>query len=123
MPTVSDYAVVTDSQTTLPGTGGDKDETFTFSVPSNINRVQRAVATWLLEVEGPPQNLAWNLTINDRPVVGFTHSADRFAALQEVFDGSILQPGNNKNIAKVTVTGGTGRIKFSDFVVHFRVDV
>jgi hypothetical protein len=123
MATVSDYVIVTDNRTRLPGTDGDKDQTFAFSIPSNINRDERAVATWVLEVEASPQNLAWNLTINDKQLVAFTHSNDRFAALQEVFDGEILQPGTFNNIAKVTITGGTGQIRFSDFVVHFRVDV
>ena len=120
MPTVSDYAVVADGTTTLQ-TGADIDQTYTFSVPSNVNRGQRAVATWRLEVEGPPRSLAWNLSINGTQLVGFTHSSDRFAALQEVFEGSTLQAGNNN--ATVAITGGTGRIEFSDFVVHFQVDV
>jgi hypothetical protein len=120
MPTVSDYAVVTDGTTTLQ-TGADIDASFPFSVPSNVNRGQRAVATWRLEVEGPPQSLAWNLSINGTQLVGFTHSSDRFAGLQEVFQGSILQAGNND--ATVEITGGSGRIEFSDLVVHFQVDV
>lgn len=120
MATVSDYAVVSDGTTTLQ-IGGDVDQTFTFSVPANVNLGQRAVATWRLEAEGPPQNLAWNLRINGTEVVGFTHGQDRFAALQEVFQGSILRAGSND--ATVTVTAGTGRIEISDIVIHFQVEV
>ena len=120
MPTVSDYVVVTDGTTTLE-TGSDIDQTFTFSVPSNVNRNQSAVATWRLEAEGPPRNLAWNLSVNGTQLVGFTHSSDRFSALQEVFSGSVLRTGSNQ--ATVTITGGTGRIEFSDFVIHMQVNV
>lgn len=120
MATVSDYVAVADSTTTLE-IGADIDETYTFSIPSNLNTGQRAVATWRLEAEGPPRSLAWNLDINGTQVVSFTHGTDRFAALQEIFQGSVLQAGTNN--ATVTVTGGTGRIRFSDFVIHFQVDV
>lgn len=58
MATVSDYAVVADGTTTLE-IGGDIDETFTFSVPSNVNLGEKAVATWRLEAEGPPQSRGW----------------------------------------------------------------
>ena len=59
------------------------------------------------------------MTLSDQ--IGFTHNTDRFTALQEVFQGSVLQAGSND--ATVTVTGGDGRIKFSDLVVHFQVNV
>ncbi|HST81650.1 MAG TPA: hypothetical protein VLL08_07945 [Kineosporiaceae bacterium] len=120
MATVGDYVVVSDGTTTLE-IGRDIDQTFTFSVPSNVNLGQSAVATWRLEAEGPPRNLAWNLSINGTELVGFTHGSDRFTGLQEVFQGSVLQAGSND--ATVAVTAGTGRIKFSDLVIHFQVDV
>lgn len=120
MPTVSDYVVVADSTSTLE-IGGDIDASYTFSVPSNIDTTKSAIATWRLEAENSPDNLAWNLAVNGTQVVSFTHGADRFAGLQEVFSGSVLQSGSNS--ATVTVTGGDGRIRFSDFVVHFQVTV
>jgi hypothetical protein len=120
MPTVSDYVVVADGTTTLQ-IGGDVDQTFTFSVPANVNLGQRAVATCMIEVEGPPQGLAWNLRINGTQIIGFTHNQDRFSVIQEVFQGSILQAGPNNAI--VTVTAGTGRLEISDIVIHFQVEV
>ena len=112
--------MVADGTSTLQ-IGGDIDQTYTFSVPSNINTAQSAIATWRFEAEGSPQNLAWNIAVNGTQLASFTHSSDRFAALQEVFSGSVLQSGNNT--ATVTVTGGQGRIRFSDFVVHYQVTV
>lgn len=120
MATVSDYAVVSDGVTALE-IGGDVDQTFTFVVPANVNLGERAMATLMLEVDRSPQNLSWRLEINGTQVITLTHNEDRFAAaLQEVFQGSALRAGNNT--ATVTVTGGTGRIRVSDIVIHFQVE-
>ena len=120
MANASDYVVVQDSTTTLQ-IGGDIDETFPFTIPSNIDRNERAVVTWRFEAEGGPTNLAWNMALNGNNVVSFTHSSDRFAALQEVISGSSLNAGAND--LTLQVTGGTGRIDVSDVVVHYRVNV
>jgi hypothetical protein len=120
MPTtVSDYVVVADGTTTLQ-TGGNIEQRYTFEVPSTLRPAENAIATWRLEAEDP-QGLAWNLKINGTQVVAFTHNSDRFAALQEVIGASILKVGTNN--ATVQVTGGNGRIDFSDFVIHFRARV
>jgi hypothetical protein len=122
MPTVSDYVVVTDDFHPLRTDGGDREHTFNFGVPSNVNTSQPAVATWQFEAEGPPQNLEWQLSVNGKVLVDFTHHINRFAAVQEVFPGSVLQAGSG-NKATVKITGGTGVIKFSDFVIHMKVNV
>ena len=121
MATVSDYAVVSDNATVLE-IGGDIDQTFTFAVPANVNLGERAMATLMLEAERAPQNLSWRLEINGERVITRIHNEDQFtAALQEVFQGSILRAGSNT--ATVRVTAGTGRIRVSDIVIHFQVEV
>ena len=122
METVSDYAVVSDGVTVLE-IGGDIDQIFTFAVPGNVNLGERAMATLMLAAVRSPQDLSWELQINDRQVITRTHNEERFdAALQEVFQSrSILRVGSNT--ATVRVTGGTGRIRVSDIVIHFQVDV
>jgi hypothetical protein len=119
MPTVSDYVVLADSQTTLQ-VGGDIDQNYSFSVPGNLNPANLAVATWQLEVENP-SDLNWEMRINNTLITNFTHSRDRFGAVQEVFAGSVLRTGSNQ--AAVRVLGGGGRIKLSDLVIHFQVNV
>jgi hypothetical protein len=122
MANVSDYVVVQDGTTTLE-IGANPNETLSFAIPANVDLGQKAVVTWRFEAEGSPNNLAWNMNLNGRTtnVVNLTHSQDRFAALQEVVSGSDLNVGNND--LTVTVTGGTGRIKISDIVVHYRATV
>ncbi|HSL08792.1 MAG TPA: hypothetical protein VK887_12580 [Pseudonocardiaceae bacterium] len=121
METVSDYVVVDDRGAVLE-IGGDVDETFPFAVRGNADLGERAMATLMLRADRSPQNLSWTLQINDAEVITRTHNEDRFdAALQEVFQGSVLRVGNNT--ATVRVTGGTGRIRVSDIVIHFQVRV
>jgi len=125
MPTVSDYIIVTDEETRLQS-GGTRDRTFTFSVPPNVDTSQRAVAIWQFEAEGlqqeaPPQNLTWNLHVNGKQLVEFTHHLNRFNALQEVLPGSVLHAGGS-NHATVRIIGGQGVIKFSAFVIHIQVN-
>jgi hypothetical protein len=62
------------------------------------------------------------MEINGTQIVNFIHNADRFCALQEVFSGSVLNAGANNKVT-VTVLGGKGQIKISDFALHFQVDV
>jgi hypothetical protein len=126
MLTVSDYVVVKDNAPALHA-HGNREHTFPFDVPSNVNTGQPAVATWQFEAEGPqreapPQNLKWHLSVNDTELVQFTHTHNRFAAVQEVFEGSVLRAGSD-NKATVKITGGTGVIRFSDFVIHMKVNV
>lgn len=126
MPTVSDYVIVTDKKFTL---ASGHEHKFNFRVPDNVNTGQQVVAIWQFEAEGfpntegPPNNLAWNLTVNglQPPLVQHTHVLNRFNAFQKVLPGSVLQPGPNEAIVKVT--RGTGQIKFSDFVIYIRVDI
>jgi hypothetical protein len=121
METVSDYVVVDDRGAVLE-TGGDADETFPFAVRGNADLGELAMATLMLRADRSPQDLSWTLQINDAEVITRTHNEDRFdAALQEVFQGSVLRAGNNT--ATVRVTGGTGRIRVSDIVIHFQVRV
>jgi hypothetical protein len=121
METVSDYVVVSDGVTALE-IGGDIDQTFPFAVRGNAYLSERAMATLILAAVRSPQDLSWTLQINDTEVITRTHNEDRFdAALQEVFRGSVLRVGNNT--ATVRVTGGTGRIRVSDIVIHFQVRV
>lgn len=121
MATVSDYAVVSDGVTALQ-IGGDVDQTFPFAVPDNAILGERAVVSFMLEADRAPQNLSWRMEINGTQVIGPTHNEDRFtAALQEVFQGAILRVGTNN--VTVRVTGGTGRIRVSDIVIHFQVEV
>lgn len=119
MAIVSDY-VVTGGTATLE-IGGDIDETFTFSIPANVNLNRNAVATWRFNAENSPNNLAWNLKINGTQIISFTHDQDQFCALQEPFAGSLLQVGDND--ATMRVTGGTGRIKVEAIIIHYKVDV
>ena len=118
--TVGDYVVVSDNVKTMR-IGGDIDETYSFSLPANLNRDARAVATWQFEADDDPDGLKWKLEINGSAIASYSHSSDRFCALQEVFAGSVLNVGANS--ARVTVLGGGGQIKFSDFVIHFQVNV
>jgi hypothetical protein len=122
METVSDYVVVSDGGAVLE-IGGDVDETFPFAVRGNADLGELAMATLMLRADRSPQNLSWTLQINDAEVITRTHNEDRFdAALQEVFQGSALRAGPN-NTATVRVTGGTGRIRVTDIVIHFQVRV
>ena len=120
MPTVSDYQVLKDKPVTLQ-IGGDVDESFDFTIPNNLNSDNRAVATWRFEEDGNPDKLQWRLTINGTEVNTYTHNSDRFGALQEVLDKSVLKTGSNK--AEVRVLSGKGRLGFGDFVIHFQVNV
>jgi len=134
MPTVSDYVIVNpededEHNPPLDTSTGHRERKMKFRVPSNVNRGQQAVATWQFEAEGlqpggegPPNNLEWNLTVNGKQLVHFTHHINRFNALQEVFPGSVLRAGDN-NEATVQIIRGTGRIKFSDFVIFIQVDI
>ena len=122
MATASDYAIATDEGATLQPGVQPISRTFPFAVPQNVDLGQIAVATYMIEVDGSPQGLAWNLRINDTQVRGFTHNQDRFSVIQEVFQGSVLRVGPNNN-ATVTVTGGSGRLEISDIVIHFQVEV
>jgi len=120
MATVGDYVAFGDGLVTLK-IGGDLDHTYTFSIPSNVNRNQLAILTWRFEADGDPDDLAWNWKLNATQVANFTHGTDRFCSLQEVVAGATLVAGNNTLTA--TVTGGRGQIKLSDIAVHFQINV
>ena len=125
MQTVSDYIVVTDKEIQLSTSTGDRDHTFTFSVPANIDTSQNAVAIWQFEAEGlhpeaKPESLEWTLHVNRKELLDITHHLNRFNALQKVFPGSDLHAGEG-NHSTVKVLGGTGVIKFSSFVIHIQV--
>lgn len=119
MPTVSDYVVLADAVTTLR-IGGDIDQTYQFSIPSNLNTGRQAIAAWQLEVEDP-NDLLWRMTVNGTEIIRFTHGINRFGAVQEVFGGTVLRVGANQ--AQVTVLSGQGQIKISDVVIHYKADV
>lgn len=119
MPTISDYVVLADGQTALK-IGGDIDQTFNFTVPSNVNRNQQAVLTLQMEAENPSA-LKWKMDINGTDVMSFTHGQDRFCAIQEVFGGIHLNSG--ANTATVRVISGGGTLKVSDIVVHFQANI
>ena len=126
MPTASDYIIVSDEETRLES-GGHRDHTFTFSVPANIGTSQRAVAIWQFEAEGlqpeaKPQDLTWNLHVNGKQLVEFTHHLNRFNALQEVFPGSWLHPEEDNHAVVKIIGPGKGVIKFSAFVIHIQVN-
>jgi len=121
MPTVSDYVIVSNPQTTLE-TGADIDVTFPFSLPNNVDTGRSAIATWLLDVDNP-EDLRWTMTINNDtdPIFEFTHGVSRLGAFQEVFGGSILNAGDNE--VTVRVLSGGGQLRISDFAIHFQVDI
>ena len=122
MPTVSDYAIVANSHKTLQQPAGDRDVTYDFTLPSNLNQRGRAVATWLFDTDSLPNGLRYHVLINGTELTDYTHSGvDMFATIQEVFSASVLKAGTNE--ALVEIIGGTGRIQVSSFVVHFQVDV
>jgi hypothetical protein len=120
MATVGDFVTFGDNPVILK-IGADVDRTYSITLPNNLNRNQNAVIAWRFEAEANPSSLNWKMEINGTQIVSFTHNEDRFCALQEVFSGSILNSGANN--VTVTVLGGTGQIKVSDYTVHFQVDV
>jgi hypothetical protein len=117
--TVADYAVLSDSIVTLE-IGHDIDHTFPFTLPSNLNRDLSAVMTLQMEAE-KPSSLKWQMDVNGTVIMTFTHSTDRFCAIQEVFGAGILKVGANN--ATVKVLSGSGQLKVSDIVALFQVNV
>jgi hypothetical protein len=123
MPNVADYVILNDNPKTLQ-IGGDIDETYTFSLPSNLinsaGATNRAFITVQLEVE-VPNALKWKMEINGTEILNLTHNLDRFGTLQEVFGAQFLKTGSNS--AKVQVVSGQGRLELADIVLHFQVEV
>jgi hypothetical protein len=117
--TVGDYAVLADGKVTLK-IGGDIDHTYPFTLPSNLNRDQKAVMTLQMEAE-KPSSLKWQMDVNGTVIMTFTHSIDRFCSIQEVFGAGILKAGANN--ATVKVLSGGGNLEVSDIVLHFQANV
>ena len=120
MATIGDYAVLSDGTVTLR-IGGDIDNTFSFSLPTNLSVASSSVLSWRFEAENNPDNLKWKFDINGTDVVSFTHNSDRFCSLHEVVGGNILKQGSNT--ATVRVLSGQGQIKVSDVVLQFQATV
>jgi hypothetical protein len=119
MPTVGDYVTFGDADVVLQ-IGADIDNTYTVTLPSNLNRNSTAIMTLQMEAESP-NNLRWNMAVNGTTLRTFTHNTDRFGTIQEVFSGSPLNVG--ANTVTVTVLSGQGRLRVSDFALHHQVDV
>ena len=120
MPTVADFVVVQDSQTTLE-IGGDIDRSISFDVPDNLVVDRRALLMWRPEVEDP-EALSWKIAINGTQFFDFTHGTHQIGGWDEVIDGDVLHSGPNNDFT-ATVLSGSGQIKFSDVVVHCQVQV
>ena len=118
MPTVANYLVITDSTFVLTRPGGPLGEGFTFELPANFDPAFPGVLTGMIYTLPGATNLLFEVHINSvlvKTLPPITDANYEYIGLQEVVEAGILQTGENR--LEISLTGGNGSLRFSDFVL------
>jgi hypothetical protein len=95
--------------------GGDIDVDLSFRTP-NVDTGKGAQLTFMVNPRGPVQ---FKLAVNGDEILTQTLDGGPKRAFHENFGGGSLQSSPD-NTLRITKTGGTGDVTFSDFMVIYK---
>jgi len=120
MPRIADYTIITDAKFTIQ-TGGDIDQTFSFSLESGAHLGSRSILAFVLFVDGNAKNLKFAVLVNGLEQLSYSFTGFQINTLHEVIAANLLKQGTNS--IEFRIVGGTGKLEFGDVVLWWQRDV
>lgn len=119
MPTIADYAVISDNGVVLPNSNGDIDRDFTFNAP-DVNAGTPSILAFLVNPDAGDVTL--RVTLNGTNILTQRFNGEpQPRSWHEVIGQNILQDSNNTlTLARIA---GSGVVSVSDLVLFFQTNV
>jgi hypothetical protein len=117
MPTIADYAIITDGFVTLPKANGDIDQDFTFDAPA-VSIGSRSVLAFRVN---PDINTELKMELNGQRILEQPFDANPQRSWHEVLPANLLKASGNT--LTVSRSGGSGKVTVSNLVLFFQATI
>ena len=121
MPTVADYAVLTDKEFIHPPQVPPGDQHLPFNAPK-VSRTSQVILAYRVDPRIDAGSVTLRMRLNNVANEQVFNTEPQ-RSWHEVFPAGLLTETGNELVVSVPSTSGGGSIAVSDIVVHFQVDI
>jgi hypothetical protein len=122
MPTVADYAVLTDAPFTHPAQAPPGDQHLQFNAPG-VSPSSPSVLAFRVNPHVHNGNVTLRMRLNDAAPLMQEFDTEPQRSWHEVFPAGVVKASGNELVVSVPSTSGGGSIDVSDIVIFFQVDI